>query len=243
MTPSTEGPDLAIETLEINKRTLVVEDEFTLRYRLSNLGTIRYTDTDPTTLRYYQSSDKTINNADIELGREYVQRDMPVSSVSAPRYYTLHTPSSIERGFTRTWYYGICIDSFSGESNDGNNCSRGIPVTVERLVIETPSVSKSVLTAGEEFTLSTRVLNGRYVRFYRSSSPYLSMRDIELGRKYVPGLEPAGYKDVSIIVHAPSEIRDPRGTDYYYVACVESVIGESYASNNCTIGVLVTVRY
>lgn len=32
------------------------------------------------------------------------------------------------------WYYGACVDSVSGETETGNNCSSGVRVTVYTLV-------------------------------------------------------------------------------------------------------------
>ena len=147
-----------------------------------------------------------------------------------------------------TYYYGACVDSVSGESNTGNNCSSGVTVTVEAaagpdLVVGAPSVSDSSPDAGASFTLSATVRNqgsgssaATTLRYYRSTNSTISSSDAVVGTDAVGGLAASGTSAESIPLTAPSSA----GT-YYYGACVDSVSGESNTTNNCSSGVAVTV--
>ena len=77
-----------------------------------------------TTLRYYRSSNATISTNDTEVGTDSVS-GLSASDTS-DESISLNAPSS-----AGTYYYGACVDNVSGESDTGNNCSRGIPVTVQ----------------------------------------------------------------------------------------------------------------
>ena len=151
----------------------------------------------------------------------------------------------------RTYYYGACVDSVSGESSTGNNCSSGIRVTVEEdagtdapdLVVESPSVTDSTLTAGEAFTFRATVRNqgtGRAgsttLRYYRSDNSGITTGDTQVWTDPVSGLSASDNSPESVSLTAPSTART-----YYYGACVDSVSGESNTGNNCSTGVRVTV--
>ena len=59
-----------------------------------------------------------------------------------------------------TYYYGACVDSVTGESDTGNNCSTGVEVIVSKvgegnpdLVVQSPTVSSNNVEAGTSITL------------------------------------------------------------------------------------------
>ena len=83
-----------------------------------------------TTLRYYRSSDSTVNTNDTEVDTNDTEVDTDrVSSLDAgadgDESERLTAPSS-----AGTYYYGACVDSVDGESNTRNNCSTRVMVTV-----------------------------------------------------------------------------------------------------------------
>ena len=103
-----------------------------------------------------------------------------------------------------TYYYGACVESDSGESNTGNNCSSGVGVTVSAsgspdLIVESPSVNDSTLTTGQSFTLGATVRNqgsasssSTTLRYYRSSNATISTDDVEVGTDGVSALSAGG---------------------------------------------------
>ena len=112
------------------------------------------------------------------------------------------------------------------------------------LVVEQPTVSKSTLPPGENFTLSATVKNqgtgsaaATTLRYYRSTDATISTSDTEIGTDSVSALGANGNRNESITVTAPAEA----GT-YYYGACVDSVTDESNANNNCSASVSITVE-
>ena len=232
------APDLIVEAPTVSSSSPAAGGSFTLRATVRNQGSGRSAST---TLRYYRSTDATVSTSDTEVGTDYV------SSLSASRTSAesigLRAPSS-----AGTYYYGACVESVSGESNTGDNCSSAVTVTVGAapapdLIVEAPTVSSSSPAAGGSFTLRATVRNqgsGRSasttLRYYRSTDATVSTSDTEVGTDYVSSLSASRTSAESISLRAPSSA----GT-YYYGACVESVSGESNTGDNCSSAVTVTV--
>ena len=232
------SPDLIVESPTVDDNTLTTGQSFTLGATVRNQGTEQAA---ATTMRYYRSDDATIDASDTEVGTD------DVSSLSAggtsAESISLNAPSS-----TGTYYYGACVESVSGESNTGNNCSSGVSVTVggsgsPDLIVESPSVNDNTPTTGQSITFSATVRNqgsassaSTTLRYYRSSNATITTGDTEVGTDGVSSLSAGGASAESISLNAPSSA----GT-YHYGACVESVSGESNTGNNCSSGVSVTV--
>ena len=230
-------PDLAVDTPTVSSSALTAGASFTLNASVRNQGNGR---SDSTTLRYYQSTDSTITTADTQVGTD------PVSSLNAlqsgDESISLTAPST-----PGTYHYGACVDAVSDESDTTNNCSGGVTVNVGAapapdLVVDTPTVSSSVLTAGARITLSASVRNQgngsssfTTLRYYRSTDFTITTGDTELGTDSVVSLDASESGDGSISLTAPST----PGT-YYYGACVDSVSGETDTTNNCSSSVTVT---
>ena len=118
--PPTGAPDLVVESPSVSDSTLNTGDSFTLNATVRNRGTGR---SDATTLRYYRSSNSTISSSDTQAGTDAVGA-LSASGTSAESI-SLTAPSN-----AGTYYYGACVESVSGESDTGNNCSTGVRVTV-----------------------------------------------------------------------------------------------------------------
>ena len=119
------------------------------------------------------------------------------------------------------------------------------PAQKPDLVVEQPTVSKSTLDPGENFTLSVTVKNegpgsaaATTLRYYRSTDATISTSDTEVGTDSVSGLGANESSAESINLTAPTSA----GT-YYYAACVETVTDESSSVNNCSDTVSVTVQH
>ena len=236
---SVAGPDLAVESPEVSSSTVVPAASFTLSATVRNQGAGR---AESTTLRYYRSSDAAISTSDTEVGTDLV---FGLSGgASGSESIRLTAPAS-----PGTYYYGACVEAVSGESDTGNNCSAGVPLTVTAtagpdLVVESPEVSSSTVVPAASFTLSATVRNqggGRSasttLRYYRSSDGAISTSDTEEGTDSVFGLSAGASGSESIRLTAPNS----SGT-YYYGACAEPVSGESDTGNNCSVGVSLTVE-
>ena len=232
------SPDLIVESPSVNDNTLTTGQSFTFSATVRNQGSAS---SGSTTLRYYRSLDATISTDDTEVGTDAVS-SLSAGGTSAESI-SLNAPSS-----AGTYYYGACVESVSGESNTGNNCSSGVSVTVggsgsPDLIVESPSVNDNTPTTGQSITFSATVRNqgnassaSTTLRYYRSSNATITTGDTEVGTDGVSSLSAGGTSAESISLNAPSDA----GT-YYYGACVESVSGESNTGNNCSSGVSVTV--
>ena len=97
-------------------------DTITLSAKVRNDGN----GTSPaTTLRYYQSTDETIEASDTEVGTEAVP-ELTASASFDGGVVEVTAPSS-----PGTYYYGVCVDAVAGESDTTNNCSSsGIRIEV-----------------------------------------------------------------------------------------------------------------
>ena len=196
-----------------------------------------------TTLRFYRSTDATITTADTEEGT--VEVEELAASGTTSEGMDVNAPAT-----TGTYYYGACVDAVPDESDNTNNCSPSVRVTVTEpvpdkpdLVVAAPTVSDSGPVAGASFTLSATVRNAgegasaaTTLRYYRSTDVTIATSDTEVGTDAVTGLAAAGSSDQSVDLTAP----DTTGT-YYYGACVDAVTDESDTTNNCSSSVQVTV--
>ena len=112
--------DLVVQSVSVSDSTLTPGQSFTLSATVRNQGTGRSA---ATTLRWYRSTNARITTRDTEVGTD------PVGALGSSRTsaesISLTAPSS-----EGTYYYGACVESVSGESNTGNNCSSVVTVTV-----------------------------------------------------------------------------------------------------------------
>ncbi len=232
------APDLVVESPSVSDGSPDVGAAFTLSATVRNRGD---GSSAATTLRYYRSTDAAITTGDTPVGTDAVGA-LSASSTS-DEAIRLTAPAS-----AGTYYYGACVESVTGESDTGNNCSSAVTVTVgvagaPDLVVESPSVSDGSPDVGAFFTLSTTVRNqgtassaATTLRYYRSTDAAITTGDTPVGTDAVGALSASSTSDEWIRLAAPASA----GT-YYYGACVESVTGESDTSNNCSSAVTVTV--
>ena len=99
-----------------------------------------------TWLRGYRSTDSTITTSDTEEGGQHVGTLAAAGTSSFD--HGLTTPS--EAG---TYYYGVCVDSVTGESDTTNNCSSSVMITVLEptpdLVVTEIDTSNNIVTGGK----------------------------------------------------------------------------------------------
>ena len=235
-------PDLAVGNLNLGGSVPTISKSFIINAVVTNEGNA---DAPATTLRFYLSSDSTISSSDTEVGSASV---MSMSPRGGPNEGIVRSTRPTAPSTAGVYYYGACVDSVTGESDISNNCSQALTVKVvsgpaRDLVVGTVAVSDSSPVAGAQFTLSTWVRNNgsgttssTTLRYYRSTDSTISDSDTELGTDSVSGLSSLDKENESIDLTSPSA----PGT-YYYGACVDKVLGELDATNNCSDSVTVTV--
>ena len=132
------------------------------------------------------------------------------------------------------------------QDSSGRTATAAATVTVTApadLVVDSLTVSASMLKAGQSFDLRATVRNqggsrsgATTLRYYRSSDATISTGDTSVGTDAVGALDVSNTSNESIRLTAPSSA----GT-FYYGACVDSVSGETVIDNNCSQSVPVTV--
>ena len=234
--PGVNKPDLVVQSPRVSKSTLSPSESFTLSAIVVNGSSRR---APGTMLRYYRSTDSTISKSDTQVGTDAVS--IPSGFNFKRESITLNAPSA-----PGTYYYGACVDTVPNEADTTNNCSTAVSVTVVSatinkpdLVVQSPHVSKRILSPGESFTLSATVRNrgsGRAaattLRYYRSINNTISRSDTQVGTGAI------GFGGLaSITLNAPLT----PGT-YYYGACVDTVPNEADTTNNCSTAISVIVQ-
>ncbi len=232
------APDLVADAPTVDPGAPAAGARFTLSASVRNQGD------GPsafTTLRYYRSTDSTITTGDTVVGTGSMSGLGPSGSKSES--ISLTAPTMLG-----AYYYGICVDASSDESDTTNNCSPAVAVTVGAapapdLVVGAPTVDPGAPAAGARFTLSASVRNQgdgpsafTTLRYYRSTDSTITTGDTDVGSGSVSGLSPSGSRDQSINLTAPST----PGT-HYYGSCVEATADESNTTNNCSLALAVNV--
>ena len=232
------APDLVVESESVSDGSVEAGDTFTFRATVRNQGTGTAAST---TLRYYRSTNST---SDTEVDTDSV-RSLDPSETSAESE-RLTAPDS-----AGAYYYGVCVDSVSRETNTGNNCSSGVRVTVTAagqrapdLVADSPSFSDTNPEAGRSVRLTVIVRNqgnaeaaSTTLRVYRSI--YSDFRfTIEIEDFDVASLGASRSRSYTVFNHSVPNYVDT----FYYRACVDSISGESDAENNCSSATVLTTR-
>ena len=113
-------PDLEVGTLTVDDATPETGATFTLSATVTNTGDA---ESAATTLRYYRSTDATITASDTAVGTDAVGA-LSASGTSA-QSISLTAPAT-----AGTYYYGVCVDVVTDESDTTDNCSASVRVTV-----------------------------------------------------------------------------------------------------------------
>ena len=140
------SPDLVVENVSVSTNTVTIGESFTLSVTVRNQGS---GPADNTTLRYYRSSDSTISRNDTQVEADSV-RSLSAGSTS-------NESETIRPSNAGTYYYGVCVDSVTGESNRNNNCSTGSLVTV-RVLNQAPLAVDDTAEVDAGSTVSIDVL-------------------------------------------------------------------------------------
>lgn len=234
------APDLVVESARVDDSTPQAGERFDLSVRVRNRGRGPAA---ATTLTFYRSTDDVIDTGDSAEGTDQFgsldpsESNEESTSVTAP-----DTPG--------VYYYGACVAVHAQESDDTNNCSRAVRVTVPApdLIVEFPRVDDSRVGVGEDFELSVRVRNrgggaspATTLTYYRSDDSNIEATGANADTA-VGSTDAIGELDPSESTNESEDISPPTAGTYYYGACVTAVDHETSTDNNCSTGVRVVVQ-
>ena len=106
-----DRPDLTVTQVRASSSP-VAGATFTLSTVVINAGDAEST---ATTLRYYRSTDSTVDTSDTELGTDSI--GALEKSRGSPESLNVTAPST-----AGTYHYAVCVDTVTNESNTTNNC-------------------------------------------------------------------------------------------------------------------------
>ena len=236
------GPDLEFTNVTPTSVTVAPGGTTDIVFTISNSGGAT---APPTTIRAFASTDATISTSDREIGQLSTERNIPAG---ANLRTTITLTVSNQSG---TFYFGLCLDPVSGESDTGNNCSPGVHITVGSsdgpdLVVSVAPASATV-SPGDSFRYEVTVRNQgdatspeTRLRTFQSTDATISTDDRELGeRGTVRSLAPAASAQGEFGITLPSNLTPGI---YYFGDCVDAVSGETNVNNNCSSAITVTVE-
>ena len=221
--PPSTTPDLVVQSPSVSDSSLNAGQAFTLRATVRNQGEERSA---ATTLRWYRSSDATISTTDTRVGTDAVRGLDP--SATSPESISLTAPSS-----AGTYYYGACVDTVTGESNTGNNCSTGARVTVTTVTTSGPDLVIGAVTVSVYRSIRSGLWSAYVHNRGNADSPWTDLRLTAGGRTLatVP-VEPIPTWFPRDFIYGEFETGLPAVGETVRF-CVDSVPGEQNPDNNC----------
>ena len=235
---SAGAPDLEVPTVTPTSVTGTPGGSVRATFTIRNSGNATAA---ATTVRIYASSNSTISTSDTEIG------DDPFRSLAAGQSRDWTVTVTLSSQASGTFYFGLCIDAVSGESDTQNNCSPGVRVTVggsgaPDLEFTGISPRVVVVTSGTPFELKPIVANTgstasppTKLKLYLSDNSTISTSDRELDSNDIRGIAPS---EVLTITHSITLTGSGSG---YLGYCVDPVPGESDTTNNCSPSVRLTL--
>ena len=234
-----QAPDLVVEEVTVSDRTLNTGQAFTLSARVFNAGDGAAA---ATTLRYYRSTDMTIDSMDMPVGMNAVGQ-LAAMGRSPGMDIELSAPAS-----AGTYYYGACVDDVTGETDTTNNCSAGlrVGVSVPDLAVEGVVVSDRTLNTGQSFNLRAAVVNrgnadaaGTTLTYYYSADTTIdTTTDTEVDTDRVREIRwSAAFDEEDLTSREDIQATAPTmAGDYYYYACVDAMDNpdDPYMANDCS---------
>ena len=114
------SPDLIV-SMSASTNTVVLSNTITLAATVGNTGGRSAA---ATTLRWYLSTNNTIDTNDTELGMN------ALSSLAAGASMTISNTITVPNIVGTNYYYGACVDPVMDEYYTNNNCSSAVRVVV-----------------------------------------------------------------------------------------------------------------
>ena len=235
----TRRPNLIVTSMSASHSNLAPSEMLTLTATVRNTGAEAST---ATTLRWYRSTDSTIDTADTPIGTNAVS--ILVAGANLTISNTITVPD-----IPGTYYYGACVDLVMSETETNDNCSSAVAIVVSEpssnpeLVVTSMSASHTNIAPSEMLTLTATIRNtgtrsspATTLRWYRSTDSTITTNDTEVASNAVSTLAGEATLTISNTITVPSTTNT-----YYYGACVDPVTDESDPSNNCSSAVAVVV--
>jgi len=113
------NPDLIISAINVTPTSVYLGGTLSMSATVQNQGSIG---SPATTLRYYRSTNSTISTGDTELCSDPVAALSPGATSAESCPIPASPPGS--------YYFGVCVDTVTGESSSLNNCSAGTLVQI-----------------------------------------------------------------------------------------------------------------
>ena len=134
--PDVMGPDLTVSTIRASRANVAPFAMLTLTAAVSNMG--GGGPSPAVTLRWYLSTDSTIDMSDTQLGAVS-------SSLGGEGELTISNTVTAP-GTVGTYHYGACVDTVTDESDTNNNCSSAVTILVSTQ-LPLPTSDFTTLTA------------------------------------------------------------------------------------------------
>lgn len=184
-------------------------------------------------LRYYLSSDSTIDSSDTMIG----SRDVPTinSGNTSWGYINLNAPTDVG-----TYWVGSCVDTISGESSTTNNCSSGFRIVVATqlpdLIVSSLSVPSSV-EAGKSFSTTAQFKNQGNLDATSTTASWYYMDIAAQTTSDVIHEEEIRDLAVNQTISRTTSLRAPcKDGDYFLSTCINSGWNvEQGGNNNCQL--------
>ena len=230
--------DLSVTTFSVSDSSVPTDEPITFTATVTNDSSA--TKSSPVaTLKYYRSSDATIDATDTEVGTAGSIGALVVAATET------ETASVTVPSTTGTYYYGACVVA-AGDSDTSNDCSAGVQVDVAArefdLSVTAFSVEYESSVASTPITFTATIGNASSamhsssaatLKYYLSSDRTITTSDTEVGTAdSISALAPAATKVETATDSLPT-VLGADGTGYYfYGACIVAA-GDSDTSNNC----------
>ena len=153
------APDLVVDTPTVSYvyvSSLTAGDAFTLSFTVRNQGN---RSSGPITLRYYRSNDAEFDDDDTLIAsatesQVYYggERNLTSERIIAHVFFAPSGDGRFEHRYISdgTYYYIVCVDPVSGESDTTNNCSGGVAVKATEFTTSSTCIVGYVLTPSDE---------------------------------------------------------------------------------------------
>ena len=228
MVTKIKKPDLAIQNFSTTKNEVSIGESFNLKANIINSGNV---ESSPTRIKYYQSTDETIDSTDKEIGDLFLEIVTFNSTTDKELEVTSDSIGSL--------YYGACIEQSGQENNLSNNCSSAVEVIVPNpdLAITSFTANDTRPNLSQVVTFKTNISSfniassdNTIIRYYQSTDATNIGNEIaNVGVTIIS--DAIINKNVNITAPAMPGI-------YYYKACVDAISFEINLTNRCSFPAL-----
>ena len=239
--PTVPVSDLVVSGVRASATQTILGNAVNLFFTVQNTG---MADAKASSIKVYQSTSSNVSPSDTQVGSAQSVHALSAGS-STEKEFSVTSPSA-----AGTLYFAACVDTYDGESDATNNCSDPIaiqwvtgalPTNGPDLVVESPTNPAQTAPLQNARLRATVRNNGNRasvpttLRFRRAKSEHITENATLVGTAQIPALDADGGDNDENTAFVDVVTPDVAGT-YYYGACVDTVTGETDATNNCSMG-------